>query len=145
MTSSFDHTFVDCLDCVPLSTFLCEYYLWYRKAKRARAIPLDKINEKVGKYDLAVNIHSFPECPISSIKSWLDLIKCLKIPYLFIVGHHIPLESHENGNPPINFYDLIIDSGFKEKVFQYKIGDDKVWQNDAYVGFSPFYLFERKW
>lgn len=81
----------DCLDAVPESTFLCEFYLRHRGIEdRAAAIPLHELERlgPPGSYHLAVNIHSFSECPRAAISWWLDRIAELRVPYLLIVPNH---------------------------------------------------------
>jgi SAM-dependent methyltransferase len=77
-----------CVDAVPESTFICEYYLEHRGvAPPARAVPLHELDSAVepGAFDLAVNIHSFSECTYAAVSWWLDQIERLRIPNLFIV------------------------------------------------------------
>ena len=57
-----------CVDAVAISTFICEYYLGFRGADdRASVVPLDELDSLLAlqPIDLAVNIHSFSECPIT--------------------------------------------------------------------------------
>ncbi len=79
--------FVLCVDAIPLSTFLCEYYLRFRAVNRAAAIPFPDIESKLKSSppSLAVNIHSFSECPLGAIEWWLKLISRHRIPYLLLV------------------------------------------------------------
>jgi hypothetical protein len=89
-----------CIDAVPESTFICDYYLKFRKSShQCIVVPLDKFGEiKPGQIDLAVNVHSFAECPISAISWWLERLRDLEVPYLFIAtGSALGLTSNENG------------------------------------------------
>src|SRR5581483_2652940 len=54
-----------CVDAVPESTFLSEFYLVYRKVTPpARVMALPEVEGiEPGQFDLAVNVHSFSECP----------------------------------------------------------------------------------
>jgi len=77
-----------CVDAVAPSTFLCEYYLRFRGvADKARAIPLDELERALAgrRIDLAVNIHSFPECTGEAIGWWLDLLRRHEVPRLMLV------------------------------------------------------------
>jgi FkbM family methyltransferase len=76
-----------CVDAVAESTFLAEYYLDFRGCSPpARALPLPEVPElKAGSFDLAVNVHSFSECTIEATRWWVDLLKRLQVPYLFVV------------------------------------------------------------
>lgn len=81
----------DCVDAVPESTFLCEYYLRQRRVDdRARAVPLHQPKRlaRPGAYHLAVNIHSFSECTREAVRWWLDHVRELEVPYLLIVPNH---------------------------------------------------------
>lgn len=81
----------DCVDAVPESTFLCEYYLDYRGVTdRAAAVPLHELSRLAapGEYDLAVNIHSFSECTREAVRWWLDRLVELRVPYLLVVPNH---------------------------------------------------------
>jgi hypothetical protein len=77
-----------CVDAVPASTFLCEYYLRFRGVEgRARAVPLHELEQALAgrRIDLAVNIHSFPECTPDAIAWWLELLRRHRVPRLMIV------------------------------------------------------------
>jgi hypothetical protein len=38
-----------------------------------------------GAFDLAVNIHSFPECTYAAVEWWAELLRRLAVPWLLIV------------------------------------------------------------
>jgi hypothetical protein len=63
LTTAFPGSLAYCVDAVPVSTFLCEYYLRYRDCAEyeAGAIPLNIGEANLTRTDLAVNIHSFSE------------------------------------------------------------------------------------
>jgi SAM-dependent methyltransferase len=77
-----------CVDAVPESTFVSEYYLRHRGcAPPARVVPLDAIGidlEPDG-FDLAVNIHSFSECTHAAVAWWVDLLARLRVPRLLLI------------------------------------------------------------
>jgi len=76
----------DCIDGVATSTFLCDYYLDYREApETVRVVRLDEWETLGEKYDLAVNVHSFSECSMETIKWWLARIAERDIEWLLIV------------------------------------------------------------
>lgn len=80
-----------CVDAVPESTFLCEFYLKYRGLlHRAQVVPLDRLEQALGsqRYDLALNIHSFSECTFAAIEWWLNQLQLLNVPNLMIVPNH---------------------------------------------------------
>jgi hypothetical protein len=77
-----------CTDAIPVSSFLADYYLAFRKVDEiAQIITLDEIKERLlpGSIDLAVNIHSFSECTLPAIDWWLALLEEKEIPNLMIV------------------------------------------------------------
>ena len=77
-----------CVDAVPESTFLCEFYLEYRKLlDKARVVPMDQLEQQLSSrhYDLALNINSFAECTFSAIEWWLSQLKLMDVRKLMIV------------------------------------------------------------
>jgi SAM-dependent methyltransferase len=77
-----------CVDVVPEATFLSRWYLEYRGCSpRARVVRLDRIEAELepGAFDLAVNIHSFSECPLAAIQWWINVLVKLNVPYLLVV------------------------------------------------------------
>ena len=56
---------------MPVSTFLCEYYLGYRGCTRARVVPLHEAQAELvsGGFDVAVNVHSFGEAPRAAVRN----------------------------------------------------------------------------
>jgi hypothetical protein len=76
-----------CTDAVAASTFLCEYYLRHRGvAPPARTVTLDAVEALApGSFDLAINVHSFSECPQAAIAWWLGQLARLEVAHLLIV------------------------------------------------------------
>ncbi len=76
-----------CTDAVAVSTFVCEYYLRFRDARRAMVIPLDEIENTLRerRIDLAVNVHSFSECRMEAIEWWVGLLARHRVKKLMIV------------------------------------------------------------
>lgn len=74
-------------DAIPQSTFFSKQYL---NGKNDSVINLYDIPEKIKtlKIDIAVNIHSFPECNINDIEWWIKLINSNKIKYIFYVPNN---------------------------------------------------------
>ena len=74
-------------DAIPQSTFFSKLYL---NGKNDSVINLYDIPEKIKtlKIDIAVNIHSFPECNINDIEWWIKLINSNKIKYIFYVPNN---------------------------------------------------------
>jgi hypothetical protein len=79
-----------CVDAIPESTYISALYLQYRGVlNRASVVPLDEIHSCMASnvIDLAVNIHSFSECPLSAIIEWVTILKQYKVRYLMVVPH----------------------------------------------------------
>jgi SAM-dependent methyltransferase len=79
-----------CVDAIPESTFLAEYYTGFRGLRdRVRVVPLDELVKNgapsLGRFDLAINVHSFSECSYAAIQWWIARLQELAVPYLFIV------------------------------------------------------------
>jgi hypothetical protein len=106
-----------CVDAVPESTFLCEYYLEHRGCvPPARVVPLPAIGEEItpGSFDLAVNIHSFTECTHAAVAWWLDWLQRLRVPNLLIVPNDGPdLLSLESDRTRRDFAPLVEAAGYE--------------------------------
>ncbi|MBI2382591.1 MAG: putative sugar O-methyltransferase [Gammaproteobacteria bacterium] len=77
-----------CVDAVPESSFLCEYYLRYRGCTPpARVVTLHRVATELqpGSFDLAINIHSFSECTLQSVEWWIGQLQRLRVRHLLIV------------------------------------------------------------
>jgi SAM-dependent methyltransferase len=77
-----------CVDAIPESTFLSEYYLRHRGCvPPARVVGLDAIERELspGSFELAVTIHSWPECTYEAVEWWVDLLARLEVPRLLVV------------------------------------------------------------
>lgn len=77
-----------CADAVAESTYVSAFYAAYRGIDdTVDVVPLDEIEDVVSttRIDVAVNIHSFSECPLAAIEFWLDLVRRARVPWLFIV------------------------------------------------------------
>ncbi|WP_310962202.1 putative sugar O-methyltransferase [Nocardioides terrisoli] len=78
----------DCMDGVPHSTFLSDYYLRFRDLHDARAVRLDRLEDMHDSYDIAVNVHSFTECPLEAVEWWLELVAKKSVEWLLVVPNH---------------------------------------------------------
>ena len=79
-----------CADSIPVSTFVCDYYLRYRGLDKARSVPLDEIERTLERTpaDLAVNVHSFSECRPAAVGWWLALLRRTRVRHLMIVPNY---------------------------------------------------------
>lgn len=77
-----------CVDAIAESTFVCEYYLRYRGCSPpARVVSLDRVQHELrpGSFDLALNVHSFSECPLEAVAWWMDELVRLAPQWLLVV------------------------------------------------------------
>ena len=86
ITEVYPDTFVYCTDAVPLSQELCRKYLQFHAIKNAEVVLPEEL-EKISSPDLAINIHSFPECTRAAINGWLDWLTTHKVANLFVIPH----------------------------------------------------------
>jgi len=144
-TAAIDGLTYLCTDAVAVSTFLCDYYLRFRKAQGARAVPLDEIGTALDgrRVDVAVNIHSFSECPISTITWWLDLLAGSDVEHLMIVPNTEQLLSTEASGARIDFSSVIGARGFSLMVKRPKYAHSAAVQR---YGIYPahHFLFSRR-
>ena len=105
-----------CVDAVPESTFLCDWYLRYRGlADRATVVPLDML-DRLGerRIDLAVNVRSFTEMSYPPIATWIGLIAELGIGTLMIVPNEGNVFcSRERDGRRRSCFELLKSHGFK--------------------------------
>jgi SAM-dependent methyltransferase len=82
-----DETRIFAVDAYPPSTFLCEFYLGWRGADRARTVPLDEVEGLLAstRIDIAVNVHSFSECTPEAIGWWVERLAAHRVRRLMVV------------------------------------------------------------
>lgn len=105
-----------CLDAIPESTFLCEYYLRFRDcAPPARVVSLDAVDSlTAGEFDLAVNIHSFSECTLAAIEWWVERLRALRVPRLLVVPNEpTDLLSLEPDGARLDFAPVLERAGYR--------------------------------
>jgi putative sugar O-methyltransferase len=148
-TTLFPKSQVYCVDGVATSTFLCEFYIRFRGfADRAESIPLDEMSRLSNiKFNLATNIHSWSECPLSAVKYWLGLLADLRVPYLFVVPNWLEKEQmfltiEPDGNR-VSFLPEIERHGYRRKVIEQKFGDSSLMATYGIFN-APYILFERR-
>jgi hypothetical protein len=133
----------DCIDGVATSTFLCQYYVDYRKMPDSvRVVELPDHEKLSDTYDLAVNIHSFSECSLEAINWWLDRIAERDIEWLLIVPNTPDeLRSTELDGSMKPFRQDVLDRGYElvdsRPVHQSDELRELIDMNDV------FYLFRR--
>lgn len=109
-------------DAIPLSTFLCEYYLGYRQTPGARVIPLDEVEAALrsGGIDVAINVHSFAEAPRDSVVWWLERIAAAGVPYLLIVHGSEELFTEERSLTRGHYDDTLRGLGYEREALDPK-------------------------
>jgi hypothetical protein len=116
-----------CVDAVPEATFLSDWYLRYRGcAPPAHVVRLDRIEQDLqpGAFQLAVNMHSFSECPIAAVQWWVDQLVRLQVPELLIVPNEPDelLSTEEDGSRR-DFAPLLAAAGYALDVTEPVIDD----------------------
>lgn len=79
-----------CTDAIPESTFLSAFYLKFRGVDtNASVVPLHNVEsallQRKGQIDIALNVHSFSECTLASIRWWLERMRVAEVSRIFIV------------------------------------------------------------
>ena len=144
VTNAFPQAHVTCTDAVATSTFLSEFYLRYRNAaERTRVVPFDKLNElQAGKYDLAVNVHSWTECTRAFVAFWLDRVVDLGIKNLFVVPHFGDFATTERDGTMGTYEPELKRHGFKQVRHQPKCHLSKIVQTSC-INPADYRFFQR--
>jgi len=144
-TQAFQNIQIICTDAIALSTFICEYYLRFRKCgEQAQVVPLNMITDSAAaaKPDLAINVHSWSECSVAWVRWWLDLLKVTRVRYLMIVPNGPDLVCRESPNSTPCYEHELSDRGYCLLAKRPKYESSFV----QHYGVSPatYYLFELK-
>ncbi len=135
-----------CVDGVPESTFLCDYYLKFRGCgDKALSLPLDEVEQGLApdSFDLALNIHSFSECTLAAVQWWLAQLSRLRVLYLMIVPNNGErLLSTEADGSQLDFRAAVEDAGYRLRLCEPKYLDPTV-QQFAQKHPDYYFLFER--
>jgi SAM-dependent methyltransferase len=129
-----------CVDAVPESSFLCEYYLRYRGvSNKAQAIPLHLIEDRIQKnsIDIVTNIHSFQECKLESIFWWLEVIARSNAEFFMLAHYRNELLSCELDRKKINFRPLLERYGFE------LIAQEPIYASDTLA--DSYGLYPKRW
>ncbi len=117
-----------CVDAVPESTFLCEYYTQFRGvAPPARVVPLPEVpNLPPASFDLAINVHSFSECTLAATEWWMRELARLHVPWLFLVPNEAAgFLSLEADSSRIDYLPAIESAGYR------LVAEERVFADDA--------------
>jgi SAM-dependent methyltransferase len=106
-----------CADAIPESTYVCERYLAHRLVQPpCRVIELPDASREIsaGRFDLAVNVHSFSEMSIASVEHWIGAISDGKVLDLMVVPNApTALESLEADGSKRDLMPLFRDAGYE--------------------------------
>jgi hypothetical protein len=134
-----------CIDAVPDSTYVCERYLEHRAvAPPCRVIELPDAEQQIrpGRFDLAVNIHSFSEMPASAIRYWLGLLSAAEIPNLLVIPNApTTIASYEADGTRLDMSSAFEDAGYHTVDVEPIVTDPAV--RDLYGVHDHFHLFRR--
>lgn len=133
-----------CVDVVPEATFLSDWYLRYRRCvPPARVVRLDRLQDiTTAGFTLAVNMHSFSECPLPAIRWWAEWLGRLEVPNLLIVPNEPDtLLSTERDGTRLDFTPVLSAAGYTLACREPVIGDPAV--RDLLPLHDHFYLFTR--
>lgn len=144
----FPHSFVHCYDAVPLSTFLCDFYLHYRgcRGDQVYVHHLNQVQVMVPtRADIASNVYGFSEMPLSAVKFWLDFCADLNVRYLFLVPHaadlvHPTFLTTEPDGTHLDYLPLFAEHGYKLERERYKF---PVEMSDQLIYNTKHMLFRR--
>jgi hypothetical protein len=134
-----------CVDAIPESTFLCEYYLRHRGvADAVSVVPLDELDGlPAGGIDLAVNIHSFSEMSAAAMDEWLRLLVRADVPSLLVVPNDpAGLFSVEADNARLPAEERILAAGYERVAREPMFLDPNL--PDLLEVADQFFFYERK-
>lgn len=143
-TTAFPHLDWQCVDAVPISTALCRWHLDH-VGSPATVVELDHVEEEVrpGAVDLAVNVHSFNECPINAIRWWVGLLAEREVPWFFLVPNDTQgLTSTEADGTRDDFGPVLAEAGYALELTRPKYGDDERVQREGV--YPETYLLYRR-
>jgi putative sugar O-methyltransferase len=78
--------FVFCTDPIDISRDVCERYLSHRAVTRAMVVKPRDLGQLPG-IDLAINVHSWPECTLAEVNGWMSYLERTRVPSLYVVPH----------------------------------------------------------
>lgn len=87
-TPQFSNVRYTCTDGYAVSTHLSRYYLNYRGlGDEVDVISLTEISRYLENHpiDLAINIHSFSECSVETVRWWVNLLRANNVKHIFVV------------------------------------------------------------
>lgn len=137
---------IRCVDGVPESSVLCDYYLGFRECEQASMVPLDEVEQSLSTSPAAValNVHSFPEMPLSAIEWWIRLLCEHDVRFLFVVPNEVDdLRSTEPNGSRLSFEPLLSKYGFSLERAQTKYGHASNCSNRPFLYQDMHMIFVR--
>lgn len=144
-TAIFPNSYMFCIDGVATSTFLCDAYIRFRGfGDRARSLPLDEVEQlRASKIDFAVNMHSWSECPTTTIEYWLGLLADMNVRHLFIVPHEPSFLTMEVDGSRQTYLPVLERHGYRCTLGRKKFGTSRFLDKCGLFN-AQYALFERK-
>jgi hypothetical protein len=126
------------------STFLCEYYLRFRGAERAAAVPLDEVDALLAgtRIDLALNVHSFSECTSEAVAWWMEKLAGHGVAKLMVVPNEGTIGIAGRIDDCQGLAPLFARFGYRQVVCEPRYADPVV--QNHYIDPAHLYLFERQ-
>ena len=139
---AFPDAYVFCGDVVPQAAFLCNFYMKFKgfNSLKYKCGSYDELALE-GPFDIAVNIHSFSEAPLDSIKKWLDIVS-LKAKYIFIVPSGDELLSLEHDGSRLSYINYLIYLGYQLINKSNKYGDE-IYEKNLCLSPTNYYFFKK--
>ena len=94
-----------------------------------------------GAFDIAINIHSFSEAPLESIKKWLNIVS-VKTRYIFIVPSGDGLLSMEHDGSRLEYMDYLNYLGYHLVDKTNKYGGE-IFENNMCLSPTKYYFFKK--
>jgi FkbM family methyltransferase len=136
-------TSYNCVDAIPESTFLSEYYTAYRGlCPPVQVLELPAVPSlEPGQFDLVMNVHSFSECRLAAIEWWMAQISRLRIRHFFLVPNEAEgFLSTEADGERLDYLPAVEAAGYRLATEERVFDDDAV---RAVLGVNDrFCLFE---
>ena len=138
LISAFPNAKVTCVDAIPISTSISKVYL--KQMIESSSVQVSDLSEvgvlKKDFYHLAINIHSFSEMSIESIRFWIKILVENKVKYIFIV----PNKDSLSLNDGTDFGYLFSEAGYKIFDSRKKYSDSESDELGIYP--STYFLLE---
>lgn len=79
---------ITCTDLVPISREICKFYLESKEMYNWSVVKPEDLAQNLP-FDLAINIHSWPECDPEEVEWWLEKLAEWKVKNLMVIPHNV--------------------------------------------------------